>query len=146
MPHDPIRDRPPPGYVPLTSGTAVEDFCGPYYVRDGDGPSRLGFRVQPHHVNARNVCHGGLLSLFSDVLGYVLPELPRRSASAPTISVSVDFLAPAPLGAWIEGIPQTVKMTRKLLFYQSIVTADGEPVARCNGIYRILSDSLVTQT
>lgn len=142
MAHDLNRDRPPPGYVPFDVGTAVEAFCGPYYVWDGDGPSRLGFRVREEHVNARRVCHGGLISIFSDVQGYVLPELPRRSASAPTISVSVDFLAPSPLGAWIEGIPETVKMTRNLLFYQSIVTADGEPVARCNGIYRILRDSL----
>lgn len=141
MTHDLSRDRPPPGYVPCTAVTAVEMFCGPYYTCDGGGPSRMGFRVRDEHVNARGVCHGGLISIFADVQGYVLPELPRRSASAPTISVSVDFLAPTPLGAWVEGIPETVKMTRNMLFFRSIITADGEPVARCNGIYRVPRDT-----
>ena len=130
--------NPPPGFVPMTNITPAEVFCGPFFVAEaeGDRPARLGFRVQEHHLNGAGVCHGGILSLFADLQGYMLPQIARSSGSAPTITISVDFLAPARLGDWVEGAPECVKATRKMIFFQSVLRVGDEAVARCNGIYK----------
>ena len=57
----------------------------------------------------------------------------------PTVNLTCDYLAPAPLGAWVEGRADPVKTTRNLLFAQGLATADGEPVMRANGIFKITS-------
>ncbi|MFP1644701.1 PaaI family thioesterase [Pontitalea aquivivens] len=137
----PVTDpNPPPGFIPMTGVTPAEVFCGPFYVceAEGDRPARLGFRVQQHHLNGAGVCHGGILSLFADLQGYMLPQIERTSGSAPTITISVDFLAPAKLGDWVEGTPECVKATRKMIFFQSVLRVGEDAVARCNGIYKLV--------
>lgn len=55
----------------------------------------------------------------------------------PTINLTCDFLAPARLGAWVEGRAEAVAVTRNLLYAQGAVTADGVPCLRANGIFKI---------
>jgi acyl-coenzyme A thioesterase PaaI-like protein len=55
----------------------------------------------------------------------------------PTINLSCDFLAPAPLGAWVEGRADALRTTRNLLFAQGTAAADGVPCLRANGIFKI---------
>ena len=62
-------------------------------------------------------------------------ELDRRFL--PTINLQVDYLAAAPLGAWVQGEAQLLRSTRTLVFMQGLVQADGAPVARVSGIFRI---------
>ena len=54
----------------------------------------------------------------------------------PTISLHVDYLATAPLDAWVEAVVTLVKTTRSLIFTQALIRADGEIVARSQAIYR----------
>ena len=67
---------------------------------------RLGFRVEKRHTNPLGICHGGMLASFCDML---LPiSIHRKSKEVglrflPTINLQLDYLAPAPLGAWVEG-------------------------------------------
>ena len=44
----------------------------------------------------------------------------------PTVSISADFMAPAPLHAWVEGRAEALRMTTSLLFAQCLITADGK--------------------
>ena len=55
----------------------------------------------------------------------------------PTISLSADYLAPAPLGSWIEGRADILRVTRNMIFAQCLFTADGTPILRANGILRM---------
>jgi acyl-coenzyme A thioesterase PaaI-like protein len=55
----------------------------------------------------------------------------------PTISLQIDYLAPAPLGAWVEGEAEPLRITRSLVFAQGLVTADGVPCARVSGVFKI---------
>jgi acyl-coenzyme A thioesterase PaaI-like protein len=59
----------------------------------------------------------------------------------PTINLTCDFLAPAPLGAWVEGRGELVRATRNLLFAQGHATADGALALRANGIFKIASEN-----
>lgn len=56
----------------------------------------------------------------------------------PTISLSADFLAPAPLGSWVQGRTEIARQARSMVFAHCIVTADGNPVVRANGIFQDL--------
>jgi uncharacterized protein (TIGR00369 family) len=85
------------------------------------------------------VAHGGMLATFADMQ---LPMAARFQSGQdvgfmPTVNLTCDYLAPAKLGAWVEGRAEPVKITRKLVFAQGVATADGEPCLRFNGIFKI---------
>lgn len=66
----------------------------------------------------------------------IYPSAADPSSPTPTISLSVDYLAPAPLGAWVEAQVSVVKRTRRMIFTQALMTVRGEAVARSSAIYR----------
>ena len=130
----------PGGFRPLRS---MGDFIaanGPLHVRSQDGVVQLGFRVEARHTNPMRICHGGMMASFCDML---LPiSIHRKSKEIgfrflPTINLQIDYLAPARLGAWVEGEADLLKATRSLVFAQGLVTADGMPCARVSGIFKI---------
>ena len=93
----------PSGFKPLAIGGDFMAANGPLYVRIVDGRVQMGFRVLQRHTNPLNNCHGGMLASFADML---LPVCIHRQSEIghrflPTISLQIDYLAPAPLGAWV---------------------------------------------
>ncbi len=130
----------PPGFVALAMGTGFMGINGPLWLRH-EGPLLLiGFRVEARHCNPMGNCHGGMLASFSDML---LPLSIHRTSPEiglkflPTISLQLDYLAPAPLGAWVQGEVQVLRVTRNLVFAQGLTSADGEPAVRISGIFKI---------
>lgn len=130
----------PAGFRPMPIPGEFMRVNGPLYVvREGDRV-RCGFRVEERHTNPMRICHGGMMASFCDML---LPMTAFRTCEAvkgrflPTISLQVDYLAPAPLGAWVEGEAQVLRTTRSLVFMQGLVSADGEAVARVSGVFKI---------
>lgn len=107
------------------------------FVKDEDGALVGGFRVLPHHTNPNGVCHGGMIATYCDVhLGvaavYQHPIAPRL---LPTVNLSLDFLAPIPLGAWVECRAQTLRAGKRLVFIQGLLTVDEVPVVRASGTF-----------
>ena len=113
---------------------------GPLYLRHDGDLVLVGFRVEQRHTNPMGICHGGMMASFCDML---LPlSVHRKRADVglrflPTINLQIDYLAPAPLGAWVQGEAEVLRVTRSLVFAQAVVTADAEPVARVSGIFKI---------
>ncbi len=129
----------PAGFRPLMLNMGFLEKNGPLYGRWQDGKLHLGFRVELRHCNPGNVAHGGMLATFADMQ---LPMAARFQSQIdpgflPTVNLACDFLAPAPLGAWVEGEGELVRATRNLLFAQGTATADGVPCLRMNGIFKI---------
>ena len=131
----------PPGFVALpTAGGPFIQHNGPLYLRHEGTLVKFGFRVEPRHVNPMNNLHGGMMASFCDML---LPlSVHRQSAEVahrflPTISLQIDYLAPAPLGCWVEGEAEPLRVTRSLVFAQGLVRADGVPCARVSGVFKI---------
>jgi len=62
-------------------------------------------------------------------------EMERRFL--PTISLQMDYMGASPLGAWVQGEGDVLKTTRNMLFGQGLVTADGLPVLRVSGIFKM---------
>ena len=132
----------PEGFVPLPR-FGDDDFyvlCGPLWVK-ADGDTLLGgFRVERRHLNPGGNCHGGMLATFIDVhLGLAaMFARPTGAQILPTISLSLDYLAPTLLGAWVEARPEIDRITRGTAFVTALLRADGEPVARARGIFKIV--------
>lgn len=130
----------PAGFAPLQSGGPFIQHNGPLYLRHEGSVVQFGFRVEQRHVNPMNNLHGGMMASFCDML---LPLSVHRKSSEvtnrflPTISLQIDYLAPAPLGAWVEGEAEPLRITRSLVFAQGLVTADGVPCARVSGVFKI---------
>lgn len=125
----------PEGFVVQESTQGFGECFGPIYV--DHATRRIGFRVGPQHANPRGVCHGGALSMFADyqITPLLDPDTPLVQAPI-TISISIDYLGPAMLGSWVEGEAIKLRETKALIFTQIVLSADGEPVARSNGLFR----------
>ena len=130
----------PEGFRPFQAGGPFMEHNGPMYVRVDGADIWFGMRVEQRHCNPMGILHGGMMASFCDML---LPlsvhhknkEVGRRFL--PTISLQLDYLAPSPLGCWIEGTAEVLRVTRSLVFAQGLVTADGVPCARASGVFKI---------
>lgn len=129
----------PPGYLRLPEHALpiFNTLVGPFWVRpEGEG-IRIGFRVELRHCNPMELCHGGMLTAFADiVLTGGCNHVARLRRFLVTVSLATDFIGPARIGAWLEARPEVLKVTRGMLFGQCLVTADGEPVLRASGTFR----------
>ena len=130
----------PAGFQAMALGDLFIGNNGPFYLKHEGPLVQIGFRVERRHCNPMGNCHGGMLASFSDM---VLPlSIHRKTTEVghkflPTISLQLDYLAPAPLGCWVQGEAEVLRVTRSLVFAQGLVTADGEPAVRISGIFKI---------
>jgi uncharacterized protein (TIGR00369 family) len=130
----------PEGFEPMRIGGEFVVANGPIWQRGAGEAFQLGFRVERRHTNSMGICHGGMMATFCDMLLPVTAFMRTESLHGrflPTVSLQIDYLAPAPLGAWVHGEAQLLRMTRTLLFMQGLVSADGEPAARVSGVFKI---------
>jgi uncharacterized protein (TIGR00369 family) len=133
----------PAGFRPLQVGGPFVHTCGSLWGRmveeQGRKRVQVGFRVQAQHTNPVGVCHGGMLATLADMLAAICvpyqTDLPRHFL--PTISLQMDFLAPAKSGAWVQAQTDVLRITRNLVFTQGLITADDEPALRVSAIYKI---------
>ena len=142
MQHD-VRIAPrtaaiPEGFTPRPLGGGFLQAVGPIHVKQENGRNAFGLLVEEVHCNAMGMCHGGMLASLADVvLGIGGLEQAGVGGFFITVSMTQDFLAPAPLGAWLEARVELLKATRRLMFVQGIFTVEGAPVLRANGVFQL---------
>ena len=128
----------PEGFVKASIGGDFATHNGPIFARWADEHLILGFRIDARHTNPGQSCHGGMLGLFADILlssaAQYQCDIPRHFL--PTISLQMDFLAVAPIGQWVEGRAEILKVTRNLIFSQGLITSNGIPVVRASGVFK----------
>lgn len=130
-----MSEGPPPGYALVDLGKGYSARFGPVFI-DRSG-QRMAFRVGEQHLNPVDTCHGGALATFSDaMIVAVWPGCESGAAHTPTITLSVDYFAPAPLGALVEAQVELMNQTRTMLFVQSLLTVEGRRIGRASAIYR----------
>lgn len=130
---------PPPGFRAIPIDIGFIGVNGPLCVNLDGEKFKLGFRVEMRHCNPMKVAHGGMMATFADML---LPfavfhqsKMPGRFL--PTVHLSQEYLAPAKLGAWVEGTGELLRQTKSLVFAQGVITADGEICGRASGIFKL---------
>ncbi len=137
-----MKNSIPPGFTRMPQGR-VDDYLGiigPYYLHRQGDEMELGFHVERRHSNYYDVCHGGMMASFCDMLlaFAVSCELNNTGEhTIKTISLQTDYIGAAPLGSWVQGKADVLRLTRSMAFVQGLVTADGTLVTRVNGIFKI---------
>jgi uncharacterized protein (TIGR00369 family) len=134
-----IPDDPPEGFLPIKVGTGFNVYFGPIYGKLVEGKLRLGLRVGRRHINPHDTCHGGVIASFADMQVYVSQqqEPALRRMLLPTISMNIDFIAPAGLGDWLEGHSILLRYANSLLFQQTIGAVGDRVVFRASCIYKV---------
>jgi uncharacterized protein (TIGR00369 family) len=130
---------PPPGFAPHDRKSPLTDPWEPLFSRKAGDAVVLGLRAGPAHTNSRGFVHGGLISALADnAMGLSCARKLGTAGGLVTVSLSVDFLAAALTGQWLEFDTVFVKPGSTLCFTQAFVTADGQPCARANAVFRVL--------
>ena len=136
-------DVPPPdGFRPLSPTPERSAGFDPValHARRSGGLLAMGFRVGLQHCNPGGRCHGGVLATFCDMhLAFsILFETPDIATTIlPTVNLTLDYLAGAMPGAWVQAVGGTVSVTRNLAVAQCVATADRVPVVRASGTYKV---------
>ena len=121
-------DLPPAGFI---------DANGPLYGRWQDARLVMGIRIEQRHCNSFGTCHGGMLAMLADMLLAMGSNVQEDlHAFLMTVSLTCDFIDTAPVGAWVEGRLEVVRVTRTLVFSQGLLTRDGAPVLRANAVLK----------
>jgi uncharacterized protein (TIGR00369 family) len=129
----------PCGFERHDRRSPLTDPWEPLYRRISGDTVVLGVRAGAAHANSRGFVHGGLISALADnAMGLSCARRLGDGASLVTVSLSVDFLGPALTGQWLEFDTVFVKPGGTLCFTQAFVTADGQPCARADAVFRIV--------
>lgn len=129
------------GWNRVTECGPFADLIGPIYmtqdILDLGEAVRFGFRVAQRHCNPRPVCHGGMLATFLDIALARGVRIARDvEAPLPTISLSLDYLAPAPLGDWVDARVAVTRAGSGTCFVQAMLHASSGPILRGSGVYK----------
>jgi len=135
IPEDFIRvQRPQPN--------PFNELVGPFYSRLDGNLISLGLRIEDRHCNSRGICHGGLLATLADVaLGYacVIAGGPEAgSGSFVTTNLSIDYLAPALVGDWVQSDVKVLNPGSRTATANGFLLANGNPVVRASATFRMM--------
>jgi len=134
----------PEGFERQTRSSPLTDPWEPIYSKQTADALILGLRLAKPHTNARGFAHGGLIAALTDkAMGHSCGYKMRGNSSASnttlvTVSMSIDFIGSAQVAQWLEVQTDVIKTGSTLCFAQCLVTADGAPVARANGTFRVV--------
>jgi len=129
----------PEGFERHYRQSPVTDPWEPLYSRKTEDAVILGLRAQAAHTNSRGFVHGGLISALADnAMGLSCSHRLGGEASLLTVNLTLDFLGSAQIGQWLEFTTAFVKTGGSLSFAQAFVTADGQPCARANGVFKVM--------
>jgi acyl-coenzyme A thioesterase PaaI-like protein len=129
---------PPVGFAVHTRKSPLTAPWEPIFARETEGAVILGLFLREAHTNSRGFAHGGLIGALADnAMGLSCGRRLGGAARLLTVSLSVDFLGRAEVGQWLEVDTVFVKPGGTLCFAQAFVTADGQPCARADAVFRV---------
>ena len=129
----------PAGFDRHYRQSPLTDPWEPLYSRKTEGAVVIGLEATAAHTNSRGFVHGGLISALADnAMGLSCSRRLEDQSSLVTVNLTLDFLGSAKIGQWLEFDTIFVKPGATLCFAQAFVTADGEPCARANAVFRVV--------
>ena len=130
---------PPPGFARADFTPGFLDHGGPYFLKPADGaPQIVGLRIMAHHINYRDAVHGGVISTFADVaLSHAVYDAERPRLSPSTVTLSVNYLAGARLGDWLEAHVRIDRLGGRTAYTSGEIRRGDEPIATMTGVFAI---------
>ncbi len=125
----------PEGYEPLEWRRGFVRQIGPLYRRQrGDGYA-MAFRVEEHHTNGMSNAHGGMLMSFADMAwGHVVSV--ETSSYWVTVRLTLDFLASARLGDWVEGASEVLSREDDLFVVRGRIWSGDRLLITGTGVFK----------
>lgn len=128
---------PPPGFVRSTRRGPYTEHNGPMFHREAGEEIVHGFRALARHGNGLGIVHGGMLASFVDgLLGHAVSAAARRPGV--TIHLSLDYLAMARKGDWIEGEARVTRLTRDVAFAEARAYVGERDLVRASAIFKLM--------
>jgi len=130
---DDPRDLPeaPPGWAYFDVRGHFGDHAGPFcYRKDGPG---VGFWSRPHHGNLQGMIHGGMLLTLADNALFNITWCEIGKFRGVTIFLNSQFVAPGPVGKFIEATGEVVRAGGSLVFVRGRVLCEGETLLAFDG-------------
>ncbi|MBL8386949.1 MAG: PaaI family thioesterase [Hydrogenophaga sp.] len=137
-PHDLNQAAVPEGFRPFVyAGPSYFQTLGTLHARDlPDGLIVLGLRLTAAHCNRLGIPHGGMLATLADgALGINLHRARRNSPTMVTVNLSLDYLAAAREGEWLEAHVTPRRLGRQLAFGDCVLRVGEREVLRATGIF-----------
>ena len=130
-------DEIPSTYRRMRIGGPFASFNGPLFGRLDDEGLSMGFVVEKRHLNPVGICHGGMLMTLADMqLGVGSMARTKAWEFLPTVNMTCDFVQASPMGAFIYGTTDIIRVTKNLLFASCILWHGEDPVFRGSGIMK----------
>jgi uncharacterized protein (TIGR00369 family) len=127
----------PDGFEPSARTGPFLDLIGPVYTRTGEGGILLGLRARREHCNARGFVHGAILAALLDVVCGRNCSAQAPSSPLLTVSLTVDYVAAAQDGDWLEASATVTRAGRRLAFADGRVDVAGRPVAKASAVFAV---------
>ena len=131
-----ITEQVPNGFEFLPEGLGFTDNLRPCYRRLRGGELTIGMLVAQQHANTMGICHGGALMTLADIAASSWVRLAKGElAGSPTVNLSIDFIAAAKQGQWIEARAEGSSIKRLFGFSRGVIVNSRGVVARFNATF-----------
>lgn len=128
---------PPDGFEPLHRSGAWSAGLGPLFrrVRD-DGAWVVALVVDERHLNMQGMAHGGMLATLADsALGMNIAIARGTRQAQVTVSLTMDYLAGARRGDWLEAHVAVTRMGRTMAFANCDLRVGERHVLRSSAVF-----------
>jgi uncharacterized protein (TIGR00369 family) len=124
----------PDGFEPLSRTSPYVALVGPLFQRTRPGkPLCIGMRIEERHANRAGCAHIGILCLLADIaMGYATGFSTDPPTAVGTVNLSLDFVATAKVGDWIESDVEVLRVGRKLAFASCTLVVERKRVVRAS--------------
>jgi len=138
-----MPDDVPEGFVRIERGGHFLSSLGPLYAKRTETGLVIAMRIEEKHLNTRGIAHGGMLVTLADsALGIAVANHARERAAenaAPrsfvTVNLSVDFIASAHEGDFVEAHVGIEKVGARLAFATCFLHVGKRRVLRASGVF-----------
>lgn len=128
---------PPAGWKLQQLSTHFGTHSGPFYFRLGDEPG-VGFFSEERHTNIAHFVHGGMLMTLADMSLWDVARRKTGPFRAVTLTLNADFIAPGPIGAFIEATGEVLRAGKSVVFVRGLITARGVTLLSYSGTLKLL--------
>lgn len=126
------------GFAPARFTPGFLDHGGPYWLKPMEGRTLVGLRMAAHHMNYRDMAHGGVLTTLADVaLSYQVFASEDPPVPVATASLTTNFLAPARLGDWLVADARIDRIGGRSAHVSGQVLRGDEPLATMSGVFTL---------
>ncbi|MFL5372874.1 MAG: PaaI family thioesterase [Myxococcales bacterium] len=134
-----MEENLPEGFARLDRGGPFLTSLGALYAKKTEQGLVIAMRIEDRHLNTRGIAHGGMLVTLADsALGIAIATAgqdPSRPRAFVTVNLSVDFIASAREGDFVEAHVGIEKLGARLAFATCFLQVGTRRVLRASGVF-----------